>query len=91
MFQSPPDTARLSITFFWPFAGGYHAFALDRQDYGWPMISGPSHGYLWILARQPYLSLEIRQRLVNKARDLGFPVDELILVDHGSAACAAGG
>ena len=91
VFQGPPDTASLSVTFFWPFAGGYHVFALDRQDYGWAMISGPSHDYLWILARQPDLSPEIRQRLVDKARDLGFPVDELILVDHGSAACAAGG
>ncbi len=91
VFQGPPDTASLSVTFFWPFAGGYHVFALDRQDYGWAMISGPSHDYLWILARQPDLSPEIRQRLVDKARDLGFPVDELILVDHGSATCAAGG
>lgn len=91
VFQGATDTASLSVTFFWPFAGGYHVFALDRQDYGWAMISGPSHDYLWILARQPDLSPEIRQRLVDKARDLGFPVDGLILVDHGSANCAAGG
>jgi len=76
---------------FWPFSGGYHVFALDRQDYGWALISGPSRSYLWILARQPNLSADIRNRLVDQARSLGFPVDELILVDHGPTTCAPGG
>jgi len=91
VFQGDRDTARLSVTFFWPFAGGYHVFALDRQDYGWALISGPSRSYLWILARQPNLSADIRNRLVDQARSLGFPVDELILVDHGPTTCAPGG
>jgi apolipoprotein D and lipocalin family protein len=86
--QGARDTASLSVTFFWPFAGGYHVFALDQQDYSWALISGPSRSYLWILARQPDLPPEIRNRLVDQARDLGFPVDDLILVDHGKPDCA---
>jgi apolipoprotein D and lipocalin family protein len=88
VFQGDRDTASLSVTFFWPFAGGYHVFALDQQDYGWALISGPSRNYLWILARQPELSADIRNRLVDKARGLGFPVDDLILVDHAKPDCA---
>ncbi|WP_368413516.1 lipocalin family protein [Dongia sp.] len=91
VFQGDRDTASLSVTFFWPFAGGYHVFALDQHDYGWALISGPSRSYLWILARQPDLSVDIRNRLIDKARGLGFPVDELILVDHGSTTCVPGG
>lgn len=91
MFQGDLDTASLSVTFFWPFAGGYHVFALDQQDYGWALISGPSRSYLWILARQPDLSVDIRNRLVDQARSLGFPVDKLILVDHGPTTCVPGG
>lgn len=87
VFQDSPDVASLSVTFFWPFAGGYHVVELDRADYGWAMISGPTRDYLWILARRPDLSAEIRDRLVARARSLGFPVDELILVEHGRAAC----
>ena len=87
-FQGARDTASLSVTFFWPFAGGYHVFALDQQDYGWALVSGPSHKYLWILARQPNLSADIRNRLVDLARGRGIPVDELILVEHGKPACA---
>lgn len=88
VFQGDRDTASLSVTFFWPFAGGYHVFALDQQDYGWALISGPSRSYLWILARQPDLSADIRNRLVGQARGLGFPVDDLILVDHAKPDCA---
>ncbi|MCX7313389.1 MAG: lipocalin family protein [Alphaproteobacteria bacterium] len=82
VLQGARDTASLSVTFFWPFAGGYHVFALDQQDYSWALISGPSRSYLWILARQPDLPPEIRNRLVDQARGLGFPVDDLILVDQ---------
>jgi apolipoprotein D and lipocalin family protein len=87
VFQGDRDKASLSVTFFWPFAGGYHVFALDQQDYGWALISGPSRSYLWILARQPDLPVAIRNRLVGQARGLGFPVDDLILVDHAEPDC----
>jgi len=89
VFQGPQDMASLSVTFFWPFAGGYHVFGLDQQDYGWALVSGPSRNYLWILARQPDLSADIRNRLVAQARGLGFPVDDLILVEHGKPDCAS--
>jgi apolipoprotein D and lipocalin family protein len=88
VFRGAADTASLSVTFFWPFAGGYHVFDLDQSDYGWAMIAGPSRDYLWILARQPDLTAGIRNRLVDKARSLGFSVDDLILVDHSDPNCA---
>ena len=87
VFQGDRDTASLSVTFFWPFAGGYHVIALDPQEYGWALISGPSRDYLWILARRPDLSPDIRNRLVDQARRAGFPVQNLILVDHGKPDC----
>jgi len=86
-FQGENTVASLSVTFFWPFAGGYHVFALDQQSYGYALVAGPSHDYLWILARRPDLLVEIRNDLVGKARERGFPVDDLILVDHGEPPC----
>lgn len=88
-FQGDPDIASLSVTFFWPIAGGYHVFALDRQDYGFAAVSGPTRDYLWILARSPDLPAATRQTLVDAARDAGFAVDGLILVDHGAPTCPA--
>lgn len=90
VLQDRPDVASLSVTFFWPFAGGYHVVELD-PDYGWAMISGPTRDYLWILARRPDLAPDIRNRLVARARALGFAVDELILVEHGRPACTPPG
>ena len=88
-FLGPSTTGSLSVTFFWPFAGGYHVFALDQEDYAWAVVAGPSTDYLWILARRPDLGPETRDRLVDKARRLGFPVQELILVDQGKPECQA--
>ena len=86
-FQGEKTVASLSVTFFWPFAGGYHVFALDEDDYGYALVAGPSHGYLWVLARQPNLPVKIRNYLVGRAREHGFPTDNLILVDHSREVC----
>lgn len=89
-FRGPTDVASLKVSFFGPFYGGYHVFALDRERYGYAMISGPNHGYLWILAREPRLAPEERDALVAQARAAGFPVEELQTVDQSAPTCAGG-
>lgn len=86
-FQGEPNVASLSVTFFWPFAGGYHVIALDHEHYRWAMVAGPTRGFLWILAREPRLSDEVITALIQRARELRFPVDELVAVDHSSTSC----
>lgn len=81
-FRESRDVASLSVTFFWPFAGGYHVIALDEAEYQWALVSGPNRGYLWILARDKELPEAVRNDLVARARALDFPVDELIWVDQ---------
>ena len=90
-FQGDQTVASLSVTFFWPFAGGYHVFELDQENYTYAAVSGPSKEYLWLLARQPKITTEIRNQLVRKAAQIGFPVENLILVDHGKPSCEATG
>ena len=58
--------------------------ALDKDDYQYAMIAGPNRNYLWILARSPDLDENVVSSLVDKARDLKFPIDELIYVNHGA-------
>lgn len=88
-FVGSPDVGSLGVSFFGPFSGGYHVFALDR-DYRWAMVAGPNHDYLWILAREPRLAPDVREQLVTKAREAGFPVGELRAVDQSAPACANG-
>jgi apolipoprotein D and lipocalin family protein len=86
-FQGDKTVASLSVTFFWPFSGGYHVFELDKENYAYAVVAGPSHDYLWILARLPDLPVEMRKKLVSRARDRGFPANDLILVDQSEPTC----
>ena len=83
-FVDASDQGRLKVSFFGPFYGGYNVIELDKAGYQYSLVSGPDRSYLWILARTPELDQATLDRLVSKARDLGYPVDELIYVDHGS-------
>lgn len=76
-FIGEPEVASLKVSFFGPFYGGYHIFALD-PDYRWVMISGPSRDYLWILARDPRLPSSLLEDLIARARQAGFATDSLI-------------
>jgi apolipoprotein D and lipocalin family protein len=82
LFTGDTNTASLKVSFFGPFYGGYHVVALDQQHYRWAMVVGPSRDYLWILAREKQLPAEIRERLLNQARQLGLDVRQLIWVDQ---------
>jgi len=79
-FTGEPDVARLKVTFFWPFYGGYNVIELDQANYSYALICGPSKKYLWILARAKKLDASITETLVDKAKALGFDTSELILV-----------
>jgi apolipoprotein D and lipocalin family protein len=82
-FVSEPDLGRLKVSFFGPFYGGYNIMALDRDGYQWALIGGNDTDYLWILSRTPTLEPVIYEDLLARAAAVGFPVEDLILVEHG--------
>ena len=77
-----PTVGELKVSFFGPFYGGYNIIDLDQEDYRYAMVAGPTRSYLWILARDPALDPATLDRLVEKARALGFDTRELIYVEH---------
>lgn len=81
-FTGQPTRAALKVSFFGPFYGGYNVIALDSQ-YQYALVSGPDRGYLWILSRTPTIPESIKQEYLRIARDLGFPVEKLVWVNHG--------
>ena len=81
-FVREPSKGFLKVSFFGPFYGSYIIFELDQDDYNYALISGPDTSYLWILARQPHLADDIKQRLIATARKKGFETGELIFVEH---------
>lgn len=82
LFTGDTNTASLKVSFFGPFYGGYHVVALDEQ-YRWAMVMGPDTGYLWILAREPRLPADVKERLLKQAAAYGVDTRGLIWVDHG--------
>lgn len=76
------DVGQLKVSFFGPFYGSYNILELDKDDYQYALISGPNRDYLWILSRSPTLDQDLMSALVNKAKSLDFPTDQLIYVSH---------
>ncbi len=81
-FVNQLDQGYLKVSFFWPFYGSYIVFALDHEEYEYSLVCGPNKSYLWILARRPEISEELKNKLVEKATMLGFLTEKLIFVKH---------
>jgi apolipoprotein D and lipocalin family protein len=71
----------LKVSFFGPFFGSYIVFELD-SDYQHAFVAGNTTGYLWLLARTPTISDDLKEHFLQRAEGLGFEVDELIFVDQ---------
>jgi apolipoprotein D and lipocalin family protein len=76
-FVGDESTAHLKVSFFGPFYGSYVVFELD-PDYQYAFVAGYNTNYLWLLARETEINEDIRQRFIDRARALGFAVDELV-------------
>ena len=72
----------LKVSFFGPFYGGYHIIELDKKNYNYSMVAGPSRSYLWILSRARTLDDSIYAGLVEMAHGWGFDTKKLIKVSH---------
>lgn len=77
-FVQGADVGQLKVSFFGPFYGGYNIIELDKADYQYALVAGPDYSYLWVLARSPKLERATLERLVKKAKSLGFATEELI-------------
>ena len=77
-FVEGPDIGQLKVSFFGPFYGGYTIVELDKDNYQYALVSGPTRSYLWILARSAGLEQSVIDRLVGRAEELGFATEDLI-------------
>ncbi len=81
-FVEGSNLGYLKVSFFGPFYGSYVVFELDHANYQYSLVCGPDKSYLWILARTPKISNELKDRLIAKAAASGFDTSKLIFVDH---------
>jgi len=82
-FIGEETVGSLKVSFFGPFWGGYHVIALDRENYRYSMVTGPSRSYLWILSRNnKMLDQGVVAELVARAKEWNFEIEKLIYVEH---------
>lgn len=71
----------LKVSFFKPFYGSYKVIDLD-DDYTKAIVTSGSYNYLWFLSREPNISEEELQLMVDRARELGFDTRKLEFIDQ---------
>jgi lipocalin len=57
------------------------------DSYQHALVAGPDRDYLWILSRDPTLDAPTYAALISQARELEFPVDELVQVSQDPETC----
>lgn len=81
-FVGASDTGHLKVSFFGPFFASYVVVELDTEGYEYALVAGYNRDYLWILSRTPQLPKETVNRLVARARQLGFATEELMYIEQ---------
>jgi len=72
------STAKLRVTFFWPFSGDYWVIVLD-PEYRWAVVGEPDRKYLWILSRTPQLPAADYDQAISAIRAKGYDPSKLVL------------
>jgi apolipoprotein D and lipocalin family protein len=71
-----------------PSAGNY--WILDvAADYQAALVASPDRKHLWLLARSPEAGVERYPGMVARAREMGFPVEQLVRDDWSARQAAA--
>lgn len=81
-FVDKTNEGYFKVSFFGPFYGSYIIFGLDKENYQYAFISGPNTSYLWLLSRTPTLPQAVIDKFKQQARNLGFDITKLIMVNH---------
>ena len=80
-FVGEENIAKLKVSFFGPFYSGYNVIAID-DEYRYALVAGKSLKYLWILSREIDIPMEIKDKYLKIAQEIGYNTDDLIWVKH---------
>jgi len=80
-FAGEDNIAMLKVSFFGPFYAGYNVIALD-DEYRYALIAGASLKYLWILSRETNIPVEIKEKYLKIAEEIGYKTTDLLWIKH---------
>ena len=87
--QQDSNNAVWGMQFIWPIKADYRVIYLD-PDYQTTIIGRKKRDYLWIMARDPNLSRETLDHLINIAVELGYDRRQIQFPERREAFLAAG-
>lgn len=80
-FVEDKNTGYLKVSFWGPFYSSYVVFDVD-DNYQYALVTSSDKSYLWLLARTPTISGEVKANLIAKATALGFATEKLVYVEQ---------
>jgi len=76
------NVGHLKVSFFLFFYSDYYVLELDTVNYEYALVGSSSSNYLWILSRNPHMSENTYQMLLDKAKERGYNLEKLIKVEQ---------
>lgn len=73
----PSQPGKLKVYFFPLFGADYNILDLDTEHYQYALVGSSSMNYLWILSHTPQMEDSLYNRIVDKARSLGYDISKL--------------
>jgi apolipoprotein D and lipocalin family protein len=67
------------VSFFKPIWGSYNVIDID-ENYKYALVVGKNKDYMWILSREKTIPENYKQRFLDKAKSLGFEIENLVWV-----------
>jgi apolipoprotein D and lipocalin family protein len=58
-------SAKLKVSFFWPFSGDYWIIDLG-ENYEYAVVGHPDRKYLWVLSRSPQMEAATYERILER-------------------------
>ena len=75
------DTAKLRVSFFWPFSGDYWIIDLGK-NYEYAVVGHPDRKYLWILSRTKVMDEKLYREILSRLEKQGYDTGKLLREEH---------
>lgn len=78
----PLSSAKLKVSFFWPFSGDYWIIDLG-QEYEYAVVGHPQRKYLWILSREETMEEGTYLAILDRLTQQHYDITKIIKSDQG--------
>jgi len=78
---------QMKAQFLWPFKVDYWVIDV-AEDYSWAVVGHPDKKFLFIMSRKQSMDKKLYNEIVERCKDMGYPVEKLTCQNHIEPALA---